>query len=518
MSPALAAAWTEKHRPHSLADLVGNGPAVADLSAWAQSWLSGPPPKERACVLAGPPGVGKTSAAHALAHDMGWNVVEMNASDTRNYDAIRRVATPGSLYASFSPTGAFDTKRLQLVILDEADNLFGTEDRGGMRAIVETVREARNPVLLIVNDLYAFQRKASGLTGIAHVIKFTRVHKRSIPNALRRIAQTEGIVASPEALNEIAERSGGDLRSALNDFEAVAAGRKVIELQDVEALGKRDEVGDVWALLGKVFYGTNADEARKATWDLDETPDSIALWIDENLPVIYKDPADLLAGYRALARADVFLGRVTRRQQFGLWSYASEMMTAGVAVAKYEKPQWNRFQFPSWLRKMSATRGTRDLRDGAAAKVGAVTHSSIRAARAEYIPVLRRLLEHDDALAVRVANELELTIEELAFILDDRPTSVRLKKLERAMEADGEPEDAPADEGGAALPKKRKGKPKAEGKAGATKGTLVRAHKTASDGVETTPVETSDTAKSESAPTATDPSTSEEADEEAKRR
>src|SRR3979490_2746338 len=85
-------AWGEKYRPKDLNDVVGNPTAVSELRKWAASWQRGRPEK-KAVVLQGPPGIGKTSAALALANEMGWSVVEMNASESRNADAIRKVAS-----------------------------------------------------------------------------------------------------------------------------------------------------------------------------------------------------------------------------------------------------------------------------------------------------------------------------------------------------------------------------------------------------------------------------------------
>ena len=92
--------WTEKYRPASLAQVVGNDRAVRTMRRWADSWENGAP-KKKALVLKGEPGTGKTSAALALAEDYGWDVIEMNASDHRNADSIRRVAGLGAVSETF---------------------------------------------------------------------------------------------------------------------------------------------------------------------------------------------------------------------------------------------------------------------------------------------------------------------------------------------------------------------------------------------------------------------------------
>ncbi|MHC1604270.1 MAG: AAA family ATPase, partial [Candidatus Syntropharchaeales archaeon] len=132
-------AWVEKYRPKTLSEVIGSDKAKEELLNWAKGWVEGNP-ATNAVILYGSAGVGKTSAAHALAHDLGWDVIELNASDQRTAGIIKRVA--GAASAS---SGLFED-RLRLIILDEADNIHGTADFGGSREILKIIRNTHNPI------------------------------------------------------------------------------------------------------------------------------------------------------------------------------------------------------------------------------------------------------------------------------------------------------------------------------------------------------------------------------------
>ena len=441
-----ASAWTEKYRPKSLSEVVGNAKAVAELRKWAEDWEHGHA-RKKAVILAGAPGTGKTSAAHALAADMKWGVLELNASDSRNYSAIKRVAFSGAVHDTFSDTGEFISARAggrKLIILDEADQLHeSTErgadgrdlgDRGGKRAIVETVSRTRQPVVLIVNDRYGLTREGGeALKDLCQVIRFDRIRRDVIRAALRRICESEGISWAPEALEELAARAGGDLRAAVNDLQSLTAGTMFLRMESLNALGSRDERAQIFDTVVDILKGTSVERARAAMRKLDETPEFVLLWLDENVPLEYRHPDDLDRAFGMLSRADVFLGRVSRRQQYSLWGYASDLMSAGVALAKRRKySEFNRYRFPLWLVKRARLRGGNRVQRELLEKIGAYTHRSGYAARHQMLPLFRQLFDSDHNFAVRFVRELHLEPEHIAYILEVESISPRVRSLVEA--------------------------------------------------------------------------------------
>jgi len=431
--------WTEKYRPESLDKIIGNERAITELKRWANAWNHGIP-KKRAVILLGNPGTGKTSSALALAKDYDWPLIELNTSDVRNATKIKQVATFGAVNETFDNDGSFISSHKggrKLIVLDEADNLYekikdngknDMSDKGGKRAIIDTIKITKQPMILIVNDYYNLIRgSGENLKKTCELIKFYNPYPKSIFGLLKRICDSEGITADLKVLKTISDRCKGDIRSAVNDLQSICLDKRRLDIQSLDVLGYRDKNKIIFDALRDIFKTRDIQSIKENVSKLDEDPNTVLLWIAENLPVEYKNTCDLVNGYDAISKADVFLGRTHRRQNYGLWSYACDIMNGGVATAKTQEYQNEKYNFPLWLREKKSSKSYRGIRDSIVEKMSGTCHNSTRKSR-EFLSIyLINMFRNNIEFAVKMMHKFEFTEDEMKYLLGENYLS-RLEK------------------------------------------------------------------------------------------
>jgi len=402
--------WAEKYRPARLEDIVGNTTAIRQIAAWAMNWTN----KSKPLLIYGKPGIGKTSSAYALANDMGWDVIELNASDQRTAAVIERIAGVGSITASLTGSGR------KLIVLDEADNLQGTADRGGAKAIIECIRKAQQPMILIANDLYGLSPE---LRFRCEPVQFKAIPARSIGPRLKYLCASEKITCSDAAIRSIAESAEGDIRSAVNMLYASAIGRDKLEDLQVHT-SQKDERVSIFSLITAIFHTTPDDELMRLSYDVDDTPETIEQWVEGNVHLLPTPPA-VAEGYRHLSRADEYLGYTYRRQYHTLWRYATAVMLLGVADAAGGKGIHTRIMPPERWQKMSTAKKQKAIRIITLNKIAGTMHIPQNTLRENYLDIISLLVEHDPATWVR---ELMFDADQLNFFLHDKARSQEIIK------------------------------------------------------------------------------------------
>jgi replication factor C large subunit len=306
----------------------------------------------------------------------------LNASDNRNADSILEIAGNASQQGSL-----FGKKRV--ILIDEVDGLFGTVDRGGVKAIIDVIKNTKVPIILTANDPWA--QKLRTLRNYVEMVQFKRLSSRDIVSILKFICDSEGVSYDIPVLEKIAEHSQGDARSAINDLQTIVDGRKVT-LEDVDALGYRDKESDVFESMRMIFK-SDPSEAYNAT-NVDKDLNELILWIEENISNEYEKPEEIAKAYNFISRADVFLGRIRRWQYFRFMHYASLLATVGVSASKKERyHKFTRFQPPTKILRLGGTKALRSVQKSISMKIAEHCHTSTRVAFQEFIPVLRFLIK-----------------------------------------------------------------------------------------------------------------------------
>lgn len=235
--------WTVKYAPQSLSHICGNKAQVEKLQRWLHSFEHNQkvnfkmPGKDgsgiyRAVMIHGAPGIGKTTAAHLVAHAEGYDVVESNASDTRSKKLIetglKSMLDTTSLAGYFTGDGKTvqQSKRKLLLIMDEVDGM-SAGDRGGVGAMAAICKKSQIPLILVCNDRRA--PKMRPFDGCTYDLPFRRPTADQIKGRIMTILYREGMKLPPPVLGAIIDGTSSDLRQIVNMISSVKLDQEAME-------------------------------------------------------------------------------------------------------------------------------------------------------------------------------------------------------------------------------------------------------------------------------------------------
>lgn len=315
---------TEKYKPASFVDLcsLGNDKQYRVILQWLKKWspmVFGEPipaseskttynrdfedpygrPHKKIMLIHGPPGIGKTAAAHLFARQMKYNVQEINAAnsmdinqliaenDKKGYRGaysslklkITNALTSNSVLGKSKPT---------CIIIDEIDTSPNSNEI--IRVLSDIVRlDGRSnksskkpflmqrPIICIANSNYLTRQgnNMDVLRSISEIVAFKKPNistgsKKSSGNALKNfkehlihIAKNEHLNLDYRAIGEIVEICEGDMRACLNyiQFNSKKLNVPIIETKAGGGPNKDSDIS--WFALVNLLFKRNSNYSKE---------------------------------------------------------------------------------------------------------------------------------------------------------------------------------------------------------------------------------------------------------------
>ncbi|KAF9546441.1 hypothetical protein EC957_009790 [Mortierella hygrophila] len=325
--------WVDKYRPKNYTDLMGDERVNREVLSWIKEWdqcvfgrkfnkftpeykkqqfkeFRKPDalgrPDRKVLLLTGPPGLGKTTMAHVIARQAGYNVIEVNASDDRTGASIK-----GKIEAALEIQSILGSDKPNMLIIDEID---GVSSSGGEQsfikllvdiATVEVVSKEENtkaaggnrknkkftkkplmrPIICICNDQYAPVLRP--LRTIAQIHQFRKPSVRTFVNRLQQICEIEQVPSDTRAFGVLYEMTEGDMRSCLNTLQFIknksrastklaatqtsshrtgtdGGGGLTVEALTKSTIGRKDLNKSLFSVWEEIFQATYARKTRSA--------------------------------------------------------------------------------------------------------------------------------------------------------------------------------------------------------------------------------------------------------------
>jgi replication factor C large subunit len=398
--------WIEKYRPRRSDDLVGNYEARSQIVRWLDTWVNGKKP----LLIMGPPGIGKTSFVHILSVEYNYDLIEMNASDSRTRDKLESRILPilnnTSLYG----------KRI-LLFLDEIDGIYRRQDTGGTEFLVKILKEPTIPIVLASNSRNS---QIKELIKNCRVIEFCSIPSDISQGLLDQILANEGLNFSTSEKDLILKRSQGDMRSLLNLAQSAHAQyvtdkdqmSEIDIAQTINAFFRELSLEDTKEILAR--SESHYVDPRFGLSPEDRRTDILNAFFTTIVSSRTLDMTTKAVLLEILSSIDIWVGRIFENRNWRLLRYLDEILANKIySVSRNRWLSYSQysFQWPTIMKVISRSQGLKTL----LSILSIETHSGNSTCGSLTLPYTINVLSKQEDFE-RILTSLDLDAKQVAAI------------------------------------------------------------------------------------------------------
>ena len=218
--------WVDKYRPKLLQDYYMESDVVETITDWIGRFKDNDEKVERFLLLYGDPGIGKTTIAHIIFDQFGFDTVEFNASNHRTKKIIHEKIGCIGKYSVLHTYDNQDLCKKVGLIMDEIDGVTGG-DKGAIDELITIIKGKKNkkrknknlkkikfPVICTCNSIK--DRKMVSLIKESLCIKVPKPNKENLLKLGEKIIAQENVNISKTNLTKLISNIKLDYRTFIN--------------------------------------------------------------------------------------------------------------------------------------------------------------------------------------------------------------------------------------------------------------------------------------------------------------